>query len=180
MRTLRRIALLAVLLVALVLVLGCAKYKITQGLSEPLGTAPVCQIGQITESLPADLEPENLPPMEDIDKFIVYLKEELDNKNIFQRVGQMEPNPTYEVTGNILSYNRGSGAVRFLIGFGLGSAKLTIEMKLRNTATGEVVFAGNFSQSVSSGYESGMVMYRRVAKDFAKELSKQVKKIAKG
>jgi len=118
--------------------------------------------------------------MSDLDEFRSFLKEALEKKNIFLSSYETTGKPNYEITGNILEYKRGSGAVRVLIGFGLGNAKITIEMKLRNIATGEIAFAGNFKQSVSSGYESGLEMYRRVAKDFAKELSNQQKKLEKG
>jgi len=153
---------------------------VTQSLSARLDRGRACSIGEITESLPADVEAEDKPSLEDVNQFREYLKKEVTNKEIFLYVSDMTGNLDYEVTGNILAYKRGSGAVRFLIGFGLGNAKITVELKLRNTATGEILFAGNFKQSVSSGYESGMDMYRRVAKDFARGLSKQQKKLEKG
>jgi len=171
---------LLVLVLVIALIQGCAQYVVTQNLSASLDRGWACAIGEITENLPADVEEEDKPPLGDVDQFRDYLKEELANKGIFQAMGDMADKPDYEVTGNILAYKRGSGAVRFLIGFGLGNAKITVELKLRRTTTGEILFAGNFKQSVSSGYESGIDMYRRVAKDFAKELSKQKKKLEKG
>jgi hypothetical protein len=153
---------------------------VTQSLSARLDRGRACSIGEITENLPADVEAEDKPPLEDVNQFRDYLRLEVTTREIFRYIGDMTDNPDYEVTGNILAYKRGSGAVRFLIGFGLGNAKITVELKLRNTATGEILFAGNFKQSVSSGLESGMDMYRRVAKDFARELSKQQKKLEKG
>lgn len=176
MRATRSCTLLTSVLV-IALIQGCAHYVVTQNLTVPLGTGQSCLIGDITESLPADVDDEDKPPMSDLDEFRSFLKEALEKKNICLSSSETTGKPDCEITGNILEYKRGSGAVRVLIGFGLGNAKITIEMKLRNIATGEIAFAGNFKQSVSSGYESGLEMYRRVAKDFAKELSNQQKKL---
>jgi hypothetical protein len=174
-------AVVIVLALTVALIQGCAHYKITQHLSYPLERkANTCMIGEVTESLPENTEFDKRPPMEDIQQFENYLKEELDEVDIFKRVLVTNDEPAeYLVTGNILGYSRGSGATRFFIGFGLGNAKITIELKLIDVAADEIVFAGNFNREVSSGLESGMGMYRRVAEDFAKALNKQLKKLEK-
>ena len=80
----------------------------------------------------------------------------------------------YEVTGAIMQYTKGSGFLRFMIGLGAGAAKVLTEMKVVEVATGEVVFAGNFEGVVSSWTEGGGdMMFRKVAQDFAKELTEQ-------
>ena len=76
----------------------------------------------------------------------------------------------YEVRGSILEYKRGSGFLRFMIGFGAGSAKVVTELSLVDLGDGGTVFSGNFEGTVGSWGESGEAMYKRVAKDFRKAL----------
>ncbi|HUU46062.1 MAG TPA: DUF4410 domain-containing protein [Acidobacteriota bacterium] len=175
----RRTTMLVVLFGSLV-VTGCTKYKVTQPLSEPIDRAAACTIGQLEDRLPPDTEDEDKPPLEDIDKFAGYLRAELEKRNIFAQINTWDSEAEYEINGAILTYRRGSGAVRFLIGFGLGNAEVTVELHLRNRTTGATLFSGNFKRNVSSGMESGIEMYKRIAKDFAKELDKQLKQIEKG
>jgi N-acetylglucosamine kinase-like BadF-type ATPase len=52
-------------------------------------------------------------------------------------------------------------------------------LRLQEVTTGRVVFAGNFTQTVSSWAEQGDVVYERVAKDFAKALKKRIAKLQK-
>ena len=95
-----------------------------------------------------------------------------------------EPDAQYVIEGSILQFKKGSGLVRALIGFGIGSAKVTTELKLIRRAKSpeeqdKVIFAGNFKQTVSDWLESGDKIFERVAKDFAKVLKKRMKKIQK-
>jgi len=162
--------------ILLLLVMGCAKkYVITTELSESINTENSCLIGEIGDKLPLDFDPEKKPTIEHIDKLKNYLVKELEKKDIFSAVGLSDPSPNYVVEGNILDFKEGSGALRFFIGFGAGNAKLTVELSLINKKTNEIIFGGNFKQTVSSGGESGDAAFKRVAQDFAKALEKQFK-----
>jgi len=158
---------------------GCAKYKITTPLEQSLNTTASWRIGEIRDGLPSDMDPEDKPDEFNIMKLKNFLKEELEKRNLFQETG-LASSDQLEVTGNILEYKKGSGLVRALIGFGIGNAVLTIELELRNRTTGKTLFAGNFKQTVSDWKESGEKCFKRVAKDFAKALEKQQKKLLKG
>jgi len=79
--------------------------------------------------------------------------------------------------GTVLEYTKGSGVVRYLIGFGAGKAAVTMELKLVSVSTGQVLFSGNFRQQVGSWTESGDECWERIAKEFAKELEKQNNKL---
>ena len=95
-----------------------------------------------------------------------------------------EPDAEYIVEGSVLEFKKGSGLVRFLIGFGAGNAKVTTELRLIKRSQSpeeqdEIIFAGNFKRSVSDWTESGDKTFENVAKDFAKALQKRLKKLEK-
>jgi hypothetical protein len=173
--------LLCVVILCGVLVLsGCATYKITRKLEKPINREGNCSIGDIKDQLPIDFDEEDKPTLEEVDKLRDHLRIELEKKGIFRAVEMLNPDAEYEVTGGILDYKKGSGAVRFLIGFGAGNAKLTVNLRLEDRNTEEVLFAGNFFREVSDWTESGAKTYERVGKDFAKALEKEIKKLKEG
>lgn len=170
-------ALWLLLAMVIILVSGCANYVITVPLEEPLKPNAPFAVGNIGDELPIDIEDGDKPTLEDIDKFRQDIFDAIEKQNIYELLNSYEGegNP-YEVTGSLLDFKRGSGALRFLFGFGAGSAKLTVNLELVDLEQNRVVFAGNFKGTVTGGLESGREMYKRVAKDFAKELKKQLKK----
>jgi hypothetical protein len=173
---LRFLALLA--LVVALLASGCAKqYVITKDLAVPLESPARVRVGAIADELPATVDEEDKPSAEDIEKFRRYLTEELRSIKSDIQVIQAG-DAAYEVTGGIMQYTQGSGFLRFLIGFGAGSAKVLTELKVVEVATGNVVFGGNFEGSVSSWAETGDEMFRKVARNFAKEIERQQKNLA--
>lgn len=177
----KRLGFLALLtMVVVLLASGCAKqYVITYDLAEPLESPARVQVGKIGDQLPSNVDEEDKPSAEDIGKFQRYLAEELSRLKTDIQVIQAG-DASYEVTGGIMEYTKGSGFLRFLIGFGAGSAKVLTELKVVEVATGDVVFAGNFEGSVTSWAEGGDEMFRKVARNFAKELEKQHKREAGG
>jgi len=169
---------LLAILGSIVLFSACAhNYKVTTNLEQPVNELSICNIGEIRDEL-WSLE-EDKPTLEHIEKFRSYLKEELEKEGVFKSILIMNPEASYEVTGSLHDFKKGSGAVRFFVGFGAGKAKLDTSLKLIDKKTGETLFAGNFKQTVGSWMESGDEIFRRVAHDFAKELKKQIKKLQK-
>lgn len=163
-------------LLALVVVLGvsgCAKqFAITTDLAEPLESPARFLVGSVTDQLPSTVEAKDKPSAEDIGKFRRYLTEELDEfapTILMVQAGDA----AYEVTGAIMEYTKGSGFLRFMIGMGAGAAKVLTQLKVVEVATGDVIFAGNFEGAVSSWTEGGDMMFRKVARNFAKELNAQ-------
>lgn len=162
-------------LATVALVAGCAKsYVITQPLATALTAPSTIAIGAIADELPVDMEASKKPTQEDIVKLQNFLRDEIDKKKLGQLVAATA-NPQYEVQGSFLEFKRGSGAVRFFIGFGLGNAKAVIVLRLVDKNMGGTVFAGNFTGAVSSGMEGGEQALRRIASDFAKALQKELK-----
>lgn len=168
---------IALLLVTVLLMAGCVKrYVVTTHLTQPLEESANTRIGTFSDDLPIDMKAEDKPSMEDIAKFKNYIIEEINDKGLL--IADLDvTKPRYEVVGSIFEFKKGSGALRFFIGFGAGKAKLVAELKLVDMTTGKVLFAGNFKSETSSWSESGEKIFRQIAQDFAKELEKQQSKI---
>jgi hypothetical protein len=165
--------------VALLAIVGCSKsYVVTRPLEEPLATPIMIEVGEITDDLPADMEEEKKPTLEDLDKLRRYLEEEIAERELWRLAVDTGDDPNYEVTASLLEYKRGSGVLRFLVGFGAVNARATMTVQLIDRETGSVAFSGNFYGKVSSWSESGDEMFRRIARDFAKELDKQLKNVS--
>jgi hypothetical protein len=175
-----RARILGLLLVALLLAPGCAKnYVITNPLGAPLPAPMKCAVGDIADGLPADMEQGKKPTAEDVQKLRRHLEEEIANRRLAEIFPSDNPAAAYEITGSVLEYKRGSGALRFIVGFGAGNAKATVGLKLIDRQTGATIYGGNFSGTVSSGLEGGDQAFRRIAKDFAKALKKEADRARK-
>ena len=171
--------LLALIVCGLLIISGCATYKITHELDRPIEKTGFCQVGEIKDELPAGFKEEDKPTFEHIDAFRRHLRNALEEKLIFSSVDLGNLGGDYEVAGGIRDYKKGSGFVRFLGLFGAGNARVMAALRLEDRETGEVLFAGNFRKEVTSEFEKGDVMFERVAKDFAKALEKAIKKLEK-
>lgn len=170
-----RLALLPLLL----LLVGCANYRVTTPLEQPLSENTYWYIGDIVDALPADTELEDRPDEFVIDQLRGMIYAELVKRATIGKMGVTPDDADLLVTGSILEYKKGSGFLRFLIGFGAGNAVVTVELKAADTKTGKTVFAGNFKQTVSSWSETGDKCFERIAKDFAKAVEKEQKKLTK-
>jgi hypothetical protein len=134
------------------------------------------RIGEIQDNLPADVEAGKKPSAEDIAKFQKYLGEEISGSKRLQMDASADSGACcYEVRGALMEYTKGSGALRFFLGFGAGKASMTTALSLVDTRSGATVFAGNFVGDVISGAESGSAMFRRVSENFTKALEKEMK-----
>jgi hypothetical protein len=170
----RPFKLLALLAMVVLLVSGCGKsFVITQTLEQPIAFPSKCYIGDISDNLPLGTELKDRPTVEDIDKLRGFLIERLEEEECLSLTTYNLDSARYRVQGSILDFKKGSGLMRALFGFGIGAAVLTVNLELIDQNTNEIVFAGNFSESVTSYGESGAETFKRVAKNFAKELRKQ-------
>lgn len=173
-----RLTVLALILVlSAVMVSGCAKpYAITTSLDASLEQPAGFRVGTINDALPPDLDLEDRPSAEDIDKFEQFLIEEIENRKLNLELDNGEY-CGYEINASLLDYKKGSGFLRFLIGFGAGGSKVVTEVKLVDLGTGETVFGGNFDGKISSWMEKGSSMFKSVARNFSKALEKQQNKL---
>lgn len=169
------IVLLALVLFGMLIVCGCATYKVTHELDRLIDKTGFCQVGEIEDELPAGFDEEDKPTFEQIDEFRRHLRNALEEKLIFPAVQLENPEAEYVVNGGIRDFKRGSGVLRFFGLFGAGNARVMVALRLEDRSTGEILFAGNFRKEVTSYAEKGDVMFERVAKDFAKVLEKQIR-----
>ncbi|MDH4156165.1 MAG: DUF4410 domain-containing protein [candidate division Zixibacteria bacterium] len=166
--------------VAAAFLVGCVKnYKIIHDLEAPLQDMASCTIGAVTDELPLDFEEDKKPPLEDIEKFKRYLSEEIMKTGILSMSETGDSAARYEVRGGILEYKKGSGTLRVLLGAFAGNAYVAVNLKLLDRTDQLVVFSGSFKGAVTHYAESGDAMFRQVARDFAKALSKRAKKLRK-
>ena len=170
--------LLTVIFCGILIVCGCANYKITHELEQPIKEKTFCYVGEIKDELPADFDEEDKPTFEQIYKFRRYLRNALEEKLIFSAIELGNPEAEYEVTGGIRDFKKGRGFHRSLP-FGVGMQKVTATLRLQDRKTGEILFAGNFREVVSSYTEKIDLMFERLAKNFSRVLEKQIKKSEK-
>ena len=151
---------------------GCATYKITTPLAKALDTDAGWRIGEIRNALPADMDEEDLPQDYDITLLEGFLKAELQARKLFREQG-LPTVDELEVTGTILKFNKGSYFLMSLFAglFG-GRPTLTIELRLLNRSTSEVLFAGRFKGEAIDSNQSLKHCYEQVAWDFAETLRK--------
>lgn len=162
----------------ILLCVGCTKtYLVTQPLETPLATPPTCSIGEFADGLPLDMPPEDKPDLEHIQKFREFIFNSLQKEGCVEVFEGDAQHGTYEVNGTILEFKRGSGFLRFLFGAFAGTGELTVFMQLVDVKTKDQVFAGNFTEKVTSYMESGDKTFERIAQKFAKELRKQQEKL---
>ena len=168
---------IVVLSVFLLFLSSCTKrYIITTEMEKPIDIGTTCSIGQIADELPIGIEEEDKPSLEDVEKLKSFIVEELNKKDaLIAHIAKH--NTRYEINGSILEFKKGSGALRFFIGFGAGSARLVTHLQLIDKNSGNVIFAGNFTSTVSDGLVDGEKIFRQTAKDFTSQLFKQLKKL---
>ncbi len=158
--------------------LGCVnvnQFAITQPLDAPLSRRPVVSVGEITTALPLDMQATKKPRPEELQKLQQVIAAELRNAGVGIASpigGAVVP---LEVQGTLLDFDRGNGLVRFFVGFGLGQATLTANLRLIDHSSGHTVFAGNFVGAVS-GWTEGDEAFRRLAVSFATALTADIKR----
>lgn len=145
-------------------------------MDSPMEIPVILRIGAIIDELPADMSVEEKPTTEEIAKFKDLLYEELAFVEFISMTDKETVDAIYEVRGEIIDFRRGSGVLRFAVGFGLGNSRLVVALKLVNTTTGEIFFAGNFADEVSTWLAQSDRVYESVAFDFARALKKHHKK----
>jgi hypothetical protein len=158
---------------------GCTKpYKVLVDLEAIPERGSVCSVGNIVDELPFDMDPEDKPTAEDIEKLKNHLIGELVKKEVFDHVDIFDPHSDYQVRGSVLSFTRGSGFLRFLFGAFAGSAQVTVSLELYDKKQERVLFSGNFTGQVSDWTETGDKTFKQVAENFANEIKSQKKKLA--
>ncbi len=121
------------------------------------------------------------PTVEEVAKFRDNLAEEIQKSKMLVLQQRSKSTADYEIQVSILSYSRGSGATRLLLGhFGMGKAECIVRLKLVDNGKGATVFAGNFRAIVDHGFISGNKVFKRVSEDFCGRLEKRLKTLQEG
>lgn len=166
------------LILSLLVIAGCTKpYRITHDLERPLEGVTVIGVGEIRDDLPWTMEEEDKPSLEKIDKLRYELEDALMDSEQFHVLDLGDPSVKYEVVGSVLEYKEGSGVARFFIGFGVGDAKLTVELSLWDLTTRQTVFSAVFKRVIRDWAVAGDEMWGRVAREFVKALEKESEKL---
>jgi hypothetical protein len=159
--------------------ISCTPYVITKPLETSIESSKSCTVGNIVDELPVDMDIEKKPTLEEIEILKTELDFQLSRQEILTIIGN-DDKVDYEITGSVIEFKRGSGVARFFIGFGIGNAKLTVALRLLDRAdSSNTIFAGNFSAEVSDWTTKGDEIFKTTAKNFAKALKKEIKRIAK-
>ncbi len=160
-------------------IISCTPYVITKPLQAPIEASKFCSIGSIVDELPANMDIEKKPTLEEIEMLKTELDYQLSTQDIFTMISK-DDKVDYEINGSVIEFKRGSGVARFFIGFGVGNAKLTVALRLIDRAdSNNTIFAGNFSAEVSDWATKGNQIFKNTAKNFAKALKKEIKRMAK-
>ena len=171
------------LLVAALLLLSglvsCANYVITRPLERDIEPPPTITIGAIDDGLPVNMPADKKPTLEEIANLKTYIFNEMNSNAVFDFLDDYDSTARYEVSGRITEFKRGSGALRFFIGFGLGNARLLMTLEIYDREIGQPIFAGSFKAEVSDWATNGDRIYRNIARDFAKAFRKQHEKLLK-
>ena len=117
---------------------------------EPLSAFSVIEVGEISSNV-SDIESQvPVKIRSDIIKEVSALRR-------FQSVTRQtdETEGVLLLKSTILSYEKGSRAKRYLIGFGTGKSYLTMRCTMINKATGEKIFEGDFEGEMMGGLFGG-------------------------
>ncbi|MDH3890504.1 MAG: hypothetical protein OEV49_05420 [candidate division Zixibacteria bacterium] len=169
---------LVLILGSVLLLTGCLKnYMVTVPMEESLNPPAAMSMGNFVDQLPPDMKPEDKPTAEEIAKFKEYIITELEKKQFNTITSDETVGVQYELRAGVLDFSRGSGLMRFLFGLLGGAARLKVHLYLVDLTSDSIVFAGHFTYQVTDWMESGDQIYKRIAKDFARELKSQTKKV---
>lgn len=137
---------------------GSSRYTILEPPSEPLTSFSVMQINDFTSNL-SDEDSINLANRfaDQLHAAIQEERQQGDRQSIFTEVvrGTNETDGVLVLDGVVISFDQGSRAKRYWIGFGAGKAYCTIQATFTNKATGATVIKSNFDGELGMGFFGG-------------------------
>jgi hypothetical protein len=108
------------------------------------------------------------------------LVEQIDKTQLFKQVLRQGESPaeantsTVQLVGNVVRFNKGSRATRYIVGFGAGTTKVVAHIKLVDSVSGEVKLEADVDGKVVIGFIGGDSM--GATRGLAKEVAKVIKK----
>ena len=155
----KKLNLLVILGISLLLS-GCASshYSVLQAPSQPVNTFNKLEIAKFKSNLKDEVS------IDLADRFAGQLYREImkerelhPGESIFEEI-VLETDDVEGVlllNGTVISFEEGSRAARYFIGFGAGKAYCTIQAVFTNKATGEEIIRTNFDGELSMGLFGG-------------------------
>jgi hypothetical protein len=148
------VALVAILLNAC----GSSHYTVLQPANEPLETFEVLEIRDFTSNL-SDVDSVDLANRfaDQLYAAVMEHRKEDPGSSIFRDVvrNTKESESVLVLNGVVISFDKGSRAKRYWIGFGAGKAYCTIQATFTNKATGAEVLKSNFDGELSMSFFGG-------------------------
>jgi len=137
---------------------GSSRYTILEPASEPLTSFSVMQVNDFTSNL-SDEDSINLANRF-ADQLYTAIQEERTNgseKMFFTDIVRStdQSDGVLVLDGVVISFDKGSRAKRYWIGFGAGKAYCTIQATFTNKATGATVIKSNFDGELGMGFFGG-------------------------
>lgn len=137
---------------------GSSKYTILEPAKQPLTSFEVLEIRDFTSNL-SDADSVNLAGRFADQLHAAVMKDRQNNpgESIFRDVnrGTDETESVLVLDGVVISFEKGSRAKRYFIGFGAGKAYCTIQATFTSKETGEVVLRSNFDGELSMSFFGG-------------------------
>ena len=118
--------------------------------TQPLSSFSILEVAEIDSNVPG-VEPEVAINMRQ--DLVRQISETRRFRSVTQQTEEAEG--VLRLEGLILSYEKGSRAKRYVIGFGTGKSYMTLRVVMINKANGEKVFEGDFEGEISGGLLGG-------------------------
>ena len=151
----------SVTVVLLVFILnGCAssRYTVLEPAKEPLTNSEIMEIRDFTSNL-SDEDSTDLANRfaDQLHHAILDERKKNPGESIFRDVVRSteQRDSVLALDGVVISFEKGSRAKRYFIGFGAGKAYCTIQATFTNKETGEVVLKANFDGELSMSFFGG-------------------------
>lgn len=153
-----RVALLWLIVSLGISACGSSRYTIIEPASEPLESFSVLEIREFTSNL-NDADSVDLANRfaSQLHSAVQENREENPGGTVFDDVVRStdQTEGVLVLEGVVVSFEKGSRAKRYWIGFGAGKAYCTIQATFTNKATGETVMKSNFDGELGMGFFGG-------------------------
>lgn len=139
---------------------GCAssRYTVLEPASEPLSSFEILEITDFTSNLSDENSVELANRFADqLHQAILDERKKNPGGSTFREVVRniQQNDSVLVLDGVVISFEKGSRALRYFVGFGAGKAYCTIQSTFTNKETGEVVLKANFDGELSMSVFGG-------------------------
>ena len=158
---------------------GCGSQIQTIRLARPINATATWSIGAITDGLPAVIPSENRPTQAHLTAVGEKLRSRIEQARVFEKPAD-SANGELEVRANVIEYIKGSPMTHYLVTPLAGDAVVVAELQVRDRATGEVLYAGNFRGVGPDWIDSGATFIDNLAYTFAQALRTEQSRLRRG